>query len=130
MQIVERYKCETCGECYLAGYQALECEMRHKQADLARALLNEGFDLETINFIAKIWDEIPESLKNVNKDTLFKIPHLQCCEDFIYKIVAIDVSSQELTVASSMGNPYQSSESLHSLESYEQKKYEHKKGEE
>lgn len=124
MKIVERYKCETCCEYYSEGYQALECEMHHKQTELARSLLNEGFDLETINLIAKIWDEIPESLKNVNKDTLFKITYLQCCEDFIYEIVAIDASSQELTVASISGNPYQSSESLHSLESYEHKKEE------
>ena len=86
---VEMFKCDVCGECYSMEYDAKHCEFMHHKYDFANYMLEQGKSLGYINFETAMLPTLPDELKEVTKDTLFKISYLQCNDNYVYRVCAI-----------------------------------------
>lgn len=87
---IEMFQCDTCGNTYSTEYSAKECEFRHERNAFANYMLEQGFSLDMINLITGAMHRLPDGLKNVKKDTMFRIDYLQCNRDYVYRIAEIE----------------------------------------
>lgn len=90
MEKVIRYKCEHCGDLFYNEEECIKHEERHKDIQLANEMLRDRKTLGEINNKFSIWDNLPDKLTTVTKDSCFAIPHWQCCEKPAYKITGIE----------------------------------------
>ena len=119
MKEIISFECAVCGKIYRDEQGALECEFYHAQDNLANKLLEKGYRLDIINNSVRIFDELPKKLVTVNKDTKFKIPYLQCKEDFRYKIVEFNARAEKVLLATTKDRPYEEWMSLKELETHD-----------
>ena len=83
------YKCDKCGQSFDNKRGALQCEFNHAKEGLANQCLEDGFDLDFINWICGFNWKLTEEMKKVNKDNCFIISHWQCCDKPAYRIKKI-----------------------------------------
>ncbi len=86
---VEMFRCDVCGECYPTEYDARHCEFVHQKLDFANYMLEQGKSLGYINFETAMLCALPDELREVTKDTLFKISYLQCNDNYVYRVCAV-----------------------------------------
>lgn len=86
---VEMFRCDVCGRCYSTEYHAKECEFVHQKLDFANYMLEQGKTLGQINFETAMLCALPDELREVTKDTFFKISYLQCNEGYVYRVSAV-----------------------------------------
>lgn len=93
---VEMFRCDICGECYSEEYYAKHCEFMHQKFDFANYMLKQGKTLGYINSETAMLYALPDELKDVTKDTLFKISYLQCNKNYVYRVCAVYDSNVEV----------------------------------
>lgn len=86
---VEMFRCDICGACFSTEYFAKRCEFNHQKLDFANYMLEQGQTLGYINLVTAMLSALPDELREVTKDTLFKISYLQCNENYVYRIYAV-----------------------------------------
>lgn len=86
---VEMFRCDICGECYPMEYDAKHCEFVHQKLDFANYMLEQGKSLGYINLETAMLCALPDELREVTKDTLFKISYLQCNDNYVYRVCAV-----------------------------------------
>lgn len=86
---IEMFRCDMCGECYHTEYDAKHCEFFHQKVDFANYMLEQGKSLGFINYETATLCSLPDELKEVTKDTLFKISYLQCNDNYVYRVCII-----------------------------------------
>lgn len=86
---VEMFRCDICGECYPTEYDAKHCEFVHQKLDFANYMLDQGKTLGYIHFETAMLCALPDELREVTKDTLFKISYLQCNDGYVYRVSAV-----------------------------------------
>lgn len=84
------YKCDRCGKSFDNEREALECEFEHAKRLYANQLLQDGFNLDYINYQCGFGWKLSEEIGKVTKDNCFVISHWQCCDKPAYRIVEID----------------------------------------
>lgn len=95
---VEMFRCDICNYAYPTEFDAKCCEFVHYKYDLANYMLEHGKTLYHIKLETNIFLGLPDELKDVTKDTAFKISYLQCNDGYVYKISHIDESSGDIVV--------------------------------
>jgi len=93
---VEMYKCDGCGHPYPTEYDAKRCEFEHQKLDFANYMLEQGANLGYIKYETATLHDLPDELKDVTKDTLFKISYLQCNDGYVYRVISIKYSGVEV----------------------------------
>lgn len=53
-------------------------------------MLEQGKTLGQIKFVTAVPYDLPDKLRGVTKDTLFKISYLQCNDNYVYKVCAVN----------------------------------------
>lgn len=86
MKEVKAYQCEECGRLFLSKQVAYACEEEHRVKAKVDKMFKSGATLGEINDAFNLWKDFPENLRNVSKTSRFKIPHWECCDDYIYYI--------------------------------------------
>lgn len=86
---VEMFRCDICGRCYSTEYNAKDCEFKHQKLDFANYMLEQGRSLGSINFETAMLCALPDELREVTKDTFFKISYLQCNDNYVYRVRAV-----------------------------------------
>lgn len=90
MEEVKAYKCGICNHTYDSEISALECEFKHARYNYANALLNDGRNLRSIEYLCGFSWNLTDEQKEVTKDNCFVISHWQCCEKPAYQIRRIE----------------------------------------
>jgi len=90
MEEIKAYKCSECKEIFDSEFEALKCEFKHKQAELANKMLDMGCPLRYINYICGFDWNLREELEEVTKDNCFVFSHWQCCNKPAYQIMSIE----------------------------------------
>ena len=90
MEIIEAYKCKTCGQIYNRERDAYECEFKHSQLAYANCLLKAGYNLEHINYCCGFRWNLTSEQKEITQDNCFIVSHWQCCEKPAYRITGIE----------------------------------------
>jgi hypothetical protein len=88
-KVVTTYKCDECAAHYEERYRAYRCIFEHAKENFANALLDAGWDLDTINYWCGFNWQLSDKQKKITKDNCFKISYLQCCDYPAYQIVHI-----------------------------------------
>lgn len=86
---VEMFSCDICGGCHSSEYSAKECEFNHQKLDFANYMLEQGRTLGQINFNTAMLYGLPDKLREVTKDTFFKISYLQCNNNYVYRVCCV-----------------------------------------
>lgn len=86
---VEMFRCDSCGSVYSTEFFAKRCEFKHQKLDFANYMLEQGKTLGDINSETAMLRALPDELRDVTKDTLFKISYLQCNEKYVYRVCAV-----------------------------------------
>ncbi len=92
MEEIKAYKCSHCGHTYDKKINALECEFKHARCTYANALLDEGRNLRSIEFLCGFDWNLADEQKEITKDSCFVISHWQCCDKPAYQIRRITES--------------------------------------
>lgn len=90
MEEITAYKCSGCQKLFDSELEAAQCEFKHKQADLANAMLRSGCSLDSINYLCGFNWDLREDLKCVTKGNCFAFSHWQCSNEPAYTIVGIN----------------------------------------
>jgi hypothetical protein len=90
MEKIEAFKCGICGEIHNREENALQCELKHIQNNLANCMLQQGYTLDTINYWCKFGWSLKDEQKGITKESCFIIEHWQCCDKPAYQIKSID----------------------------------------
>ena len=93
---VEMFRCDGCGRPYPTEYDAKRCEFEHQKFDFANYMLEQGATLGYINFETAMLHSLPDELREVTKDTFFKISYLQCNDGYVYRVSGINYSDVEV----------------------------------
>lgn len=93
---VEMFRCDICGTVCPTEYDAKHCEFEHQKSDFANYMLKAGKSLGYINCVTAMLYALPDELKGVTKNTLFKISYLQCKEKPIYRICSVGSNAVEV----------------------------------
>lgn len=88
-QKVEMFRCDGCGHAYPTEYDARHCEFVHQKIDFANYMLKQGKSLGYINLETAALFTLPDELREVTKDTFFKINYLQCNDNYVYRICEV-----------------------------------------
>lgn len=86
---VEMFRCDECGHAYPSEYDAKHCEFVHQKLDFANYMLEQGKSLGFIKFETAMLCGLPDKLREVTKDTFFKISYLQCNRNYVYRVCAV-----------------------------------------
>jgi hypothetical protein len=82
----EMWKCPICGNAHDSERLADLCLYEHIKERCINHDFGYGFPLSSINYLYGMHWDLSEKQKEITKDSCFKIPHLQCCDEPAYKI--------------------------------------------